>query len=93
VKPRPDGSHYGLGWDIVVRKDGKFGYFKDGAFHGMRTFMKRNLNGVNAVLLFNASMMPDTDDTRYNAEAIREVRDAVEKMEKYPDIDLFEEFR
>lgn len=93
VKPRPDATHFGLGWDIVAKKDGKFGYFKDGSFHGMRTFMKRNLNGVSAVLLFNASMMPDSDDTRYNSEVVRGVREAVERMEKYPDIDLFDEFR
>src|SRR5262249_34897985 len=64
VKRRPDGTHFGLGWDIVARKGKNFGYFKDGSFHGIRTFMKRNLNGVSAVLLFNASMMPDLDDTR-----------------------------
>jgi N-acyl-D-amino-acid deacylase len=92
LKPRANGTHIGLGWDSVVLTGQGFGYFKDGSWAGMRAFMKRNLRGVNAVLLFNASMNPDTDDTRIAADAVKEVRETLERLESFPDIDLFEEF-
>jgi hypothetical protein len=56
LKPRPDGTHFGLGWDSVIRDGRTFGYFKDGSYQGMRTFMKRLPTGVNWVLLYNAGM-------------------------------------
>ena len=94
LKPRPNGTHVGLGWDSVFLSGPKrFGYYKDGSWFGMRSFMKRNPNGVNWVLLFNASMQPDVMDSQIAGDAIKEVREAVERLGKYPDIDLFTEFR
>ncbi len=92
LKPRADGTYVGLGWDSAVATDKGFGYFKDGSWAGMRTFMKRKPNGVNWVLLFNASMNPDTVDTKITADAVRDVRDTLEQLEKFPDVDLFKEF-
>jgi N-acyl-D-amino-acid deacylase len=93
LKPRADGSYVGLGWDIVNRKDKAFTYFKDGSWYGMRCFMKRLPSGVNWVLLFNASMEPDVFDRQVATEAVKEVVQTVERMERYPDIDLFGEYR
>lgn len=93
LQARANGTHVGLGWDSVLLNDKEYGYFKDGSWFGMRTFMKRNPNGVNWVLLFNASMNPDTNDTKLAADAVQEIRRRVESLEKYPDIDLFREFR
>lgn len=91
LKVRANGTYTGLGWDSVIRNDKGFGYFKDGSYHGMRTFMKRLPSGINWVLLFNASMQPDSVDTSLISEAMREVREAVEQA-NHPDIDLFKEF-
>jgi hypothetical protein len=44
------------------------------------------------VLLYNASMDFDPQDTRIAANTIQEVRWLVEKLKKYPDLDLFEEY-
>ncbi len=93
IKPKADGSYVGLGWDIVNRDDKTFTYAKDGSWYGMRCFMKRQPTGVNWVLLFNASMDPDVFDRQTATEAVKEVRLAVERMGRYPDIDLFEEYR
>ena len=71
--------------------DKGFGYSKDGSWAGMRGFMKRNPRGVNAVLLFNASMNPDTADTQIAADAVKEVRETLDRLETFPDIDLFKE--
>jgi N-acyl-D-amino-acid deacylase len=93
LKARDNGTYVGLGWDSVIQTEKGYGYFKDGSWYGMRTFMKRLPNGVNWVLLFNASMQPDVQDTRIRADAVHEVRQTLERMTKYPDIDLFTEFR
>jgi hypothetical protein len=59
----------------------------------MRGFMKRKPNGINWVLLFNTSMNPDGLDTQTVTDAVKEVHETVERQEKYPDLDLFNEFR
>ena len=41
IKPRENGTYFGLGWDSVQVNDKGFAYFKDGSYQGMRTYMKR----------------------------------------------------
>jgi hypothetical protein len=45
------------------------------------------------VLLFNSGMGPDLFDRQTAVEAIKQVRLAVERLGRYPDIDLFDEHR
>jgi hypothetical protein len=94
LKPREDGTFVGLGWDRVAVAGGKqFGLDKDGSWFGMRTFLRRQPNGVSWALLFNASMNPDTTDARAIVDAVRQVRAVLDRPERLPDIDLFGEFR
>jgi CubicO group peptidase (beta-lactamase class C family) len=92
IKPRSDGSYFGLGWDGVVLKDGTFSYYKEGSYQGMRTFTKRMPTGVNWALLYNASMEFDPQDRQVAASTVSEVRQLVEGLGKYPDIDLFKDY-
>jgi N-acyl-D-amino-acid deacylase len=92
LKPRENGTYVGLGWDSVIRNEKGYGYFKDGSWHGMRSYMKRLQNGTSWALLFNASMQPDVLDMKLTTDAVKEVRQEVERLEKFPDIDLFAEF-
>jgi hypothetical protein len=94
IKPNESGFYVGLGWDQVAVNDKKeFSLFKDGSWFGMRAFMKRQPNGVGWVLLFNASMNPDMYDERTVGDAVHRVRDSLAKHEKFPDVDLFAEFK
>ena len=70
IKPRPDGTYFGLGWDGIAGDDKTFGYFKDGSYQGMRAFMKRLPNGVNWALLYNASMEFDPIDLQVASRAV-----------------------
>jgi N-acyl-D-amino-acid deacylase len=92
LKPRENGTYFGLGWDEVAVNDKGYTYFKDGSIQGMRTFMKRLPSGVNWALLYNASMEFDRLDAQVVGSTIQEVHELVEKFEKYPDIDLFKEY-
>jgi CubicO group peptidase (beta-lactamase class C family) len=89
LKPRDDGTYFGLGWDIVGVKEKAVGCSKEGSLAGMRTVMRRMLSGLSWALLYNASMEFDHVDTRILASTVQEVRELVEKIENYPDIDLF----
>jgi CubicO group peptidase (beta-lactamase class C family) len=92
LRPRPNGTWFGLGWDAVLVNDKGATYYKEGSYQGMRTFMKRLPNGVSWALVYNASMEFDPQDMRIAASTIREARELIEGFEDYPDIDLFKEF-
>jgi N-acyl-D-amino-acid deacylase len=92
LRPRDSGTWFGLGWDIVLMKDGSVGYYKEGCYQGMRTFMKRLPSGLNWALLYNASMEFDPQDTQLATRIAQEVRQIIEGHDKYPDVDLFNEF-
>jgi N-acyl-D-amino-acid deacylase len=92
IEPKADGTYPGLGWPVARWTPKGFGYAHDGNFHGMRTFMKRSLKGVNFVLLFNVSTQPDPAESRMIAQAVQETRNRVEAIEHYPDVDLFAQF-
>jgi N-acyl-D-amino-acid deacylase len=88
-----DGStHFGLGWDMVAVTDKGFGCSKEGSLQGMRTLMRRLITGTSWALLYNASMEFDQLDSRIAASTVQEVRALVERIEHYPDVDLFKEF-
>jgi len=92
--PRQNGTHVGLGWDSVLLPEKQFAYFKDGSWFGMRSYMKRLPNGVNWALFFNASMQPDSQDLRTVADAVRDARQHIEKIERYESsTDLFKDYQ
>jgi N-acyl-D-amino-acid deacylase len=92
LKPRENGTYFGLGWDSVVEADKTFGYFKEGSYQGMRAYMKRLPTGLNWVLCYNASMDVDPIDLQIAGNSVQEIRRVIEKMEKEPDVDLFKEY-
>jgi hypothetical protein len=90
--PRPDGTHAGLGWPFVTSAQDSYGYLHDGLANGMRMFLKRSPKGVNWALAFNVSLNPDMADSQVVKAAVEEVRAEVERLERYPDIDLFKTY-
>jgi N-acyl-D-amino-acid deacylase len=92
IKPRADGTYFGLGWDSVLVKGKEFAYFKNGSYQGIRTYMKRLPTGANWALLYNASMEFDPQDTQIVSRTVQEVHELVEGLGKHPDIDLFKEY-
>jgi N-acyl-D-amino-acid deacylase len=90
LKARPNGTHPGLGWPDVFATPRGPGYAHDGSWHGMRTFMKCNpAKGVNWALMFNVSMQPDPVDLQLAQAAARQIQERVERLDRYPAVDLF----
>lgn len=92
MKAREDGTWPGLGWDSVTREGKTYGYFKDGAWFGMRSFMRRQATGATYVLLFNGSMQLDGTDSKLAADAVKEIRERMSRHEAFPELDLFKEY-
>jgi N-acyl-D-amino-acid deacylase len=92
LKARENGTHVGLGWDSVVLTDRGPGYFKDGSWFGTKTYMKRLPGGINWALLFNAGTDLDPEDFRTASDALKSVRERLDRQAKLPDVDLFAEF-
>jgi N-acyl-D-amino-acid deacylase len=92
LRPRENGTYVGLGWDSVIPEGKARGYYKDGSYEGMRTYMKRLPNGVNWAMLFNASMEFDTTDMRLIARTVQEIRQVIERVGKFPNVDYFKEY-
>jgi CubicO group peptidase (beta-lactamase class C family) len=90
LRPLPNGTYPGLGWDSVSHTEAGYGFYKDGSWIGMRAYMKRSPSGVCSALLFNASMNMDALDKMMVADAVKRAWDAVEKEGKLPRTDLFE---
>jgi CubicO group peptidase (beta-lactamase class C family) len=94
LKARSNGTYPGLGWPNVFPTPRGPGYAQDGSWHGMRTFLKCNpAKGLNWALLFNVSMQPDPVDAQIVRGAAREVQEQVERLDRYPAVDLFDSFR
>jgi N-acyl-D-amino-acid deacylase len=94
LKKNPNGTYPGLGWPIVGPSGKSYGYVHDGKWHGTRTFMKSTpARGVNWAVLFNVAMQPDPTDQRVTVDAVREFQEQVERTKRFPDVDLFAEFR
>src|SRR5262249_17859256 len=74
VAPRAKGTYFGRGWDSVVVNDRGFGFYKEGSYQGMRTFMKRLPAGVCWALHYNAQMEFDPQDTGLATNTVHEVR-------------------
>jgi N-acyl-D-amino-acid deacylase len=93
LKPRPDGTWFGLGWDLVAKGPRDTGYQKGGSWPGVRSTVKHRVDGINSVLLYNAIAQIDHLDLRLAKEALREIQEAVEATKVWPKVDLFDDYR
>jgi CubicO group peptidase (beta-lactamase class C family) len=55
LKLRPNGSFFGLGWDVVKRSKDGIDYHKNGGIAGISTFIAHLPDGVDFAVLFNWS--------------------------------------
>jgi len=92
IRPRPDGSYQGLGWDVVQKFPNGFGYSKGGSWTGIRSTFKRGADGTCSIVLFNASIEFDVIDQQIRQDAVREILDQAARIKTWPKVDFFNEF-
>jgi CubicO group peptidase (beta-lactamase class C family) len=92
LRPNPDGSYFGLGWDVVQPLPKGIYYLKRGCYHGTRASVKHRVDGINTIVMFNANVDPDPLDMRIVNDAATEVHEAANKIMQWPDVDLFKDY-
>jgi N-acyl-D-amino-acid deacylase len=92
LKAREDGTYNGLGWPTATRNAKGFGYLHDGELYGMRSFMKRTIQGVNSVALFNVNMELNQADAAQLRQALQQIHQQLDKLGHYPNVDWFGEY-
>jgi N-acyl-D-amino-acid deacylase len=84
----PPADYYGLGWSIQVKGDGTQTAGHGGSLPGTNTQLVRQSNGRNFAILFNTRLTPHTD--RIISAALPEVQQAIDRVETWPEHDLFD---
>ena len=92
IPPRPNGSHFGMGWDVVEQTPGGVFYHKDGGVVGTTTWVEHDPLGVDWVLLINAGL-GKPKGPQLHREFQREIRAAIRATTPWPDVDLFDRYR
>jgi N-acyl-D-amino-acid deacylase len=93
LKPRADGTYYGLGWDLVRKTKEGTGYAKDGLLPGTRTFMGRRPNGLNWVVLFNSGEGMTPQEVIAEFDPKKDIEEHLGRTTKWPEVDLFNDYR
>ncbi len=89
LKPRKDGSHFGLGWDVVVRGRGGMRFSKNGGVPGIHTYIEHLPNGVDWVVLLNGGEHQEGTPSPLGF-CTKRLRKAIEGTVHWPARDLFE---
>jgi CubicO group peptidase (beta-lactamase class C family) len=89
---RQNGTHFGMGWDVVQTTDAGVNYWKNGGLMGTTTWIEHRANGADWVLLLNANI-GKADGPELHQQYCDEIRTAIDQMKNWPDMDLFSEFQ
>lgn len=94
VPVRPNGTWFGLGWDVVRPTPRGPLYQKDGGLPGISTFIQHMPDGTDWVLFLNATPpRGDRGEPSALRAAMRRIPAAIRAVPSWPDGDLFEQFR
>lgn len=88
---RQNGAHFGMGWDVVQTSPAGVEYQKGGGLPGTATYIEHRPNGVNWVVLFNASRKKPVGP-EWHREFIGELRKAIDATAAWPDVDHFGQY-
>jgi CubicO group peptidase (beta-lactamase class C family) len=94
LKTRPDGSHFGLGWDKVWKEGERYGWLKNGGTGGISTMIIHRPDGLDIVVLVNSGNGPHKEKPAVPPEArfVREIQRLLPGVKEWPDADYFKDF-
>lgn len=95
LKLRPDGSHFGLGWDKVWKTDEGYGWLKNGGTGGISTMIIHRPDGIDIVVLVNSSNGPHKEKPAVPPEGrfVREIQRLLAEVKEWPRGDFFTDFK
>jgi hypothetical protein len=90
LKPRKNGSHFGLGWDTVRHTPKGPSYTKNGGVPGYRAFVGHTPENVDWAVLLNGGT---GDEAEHEAsDTANHIQREVERTERWPKGNLFPRF-
>jgi N-acyl-D-amino-acid deacylase len=90
LKPRGNGTWYGLGWDGVRQTPRGPAYSKNGGMGGVRAVIGHQPGNVDWAVAFNGGR-DIKGQLGVDAEALKDIQEAVTQATDWPDGDLFPE--
>ena len=88
LKPRANGTHFGLGWDVVRAEHDGIRYSKNGGMPGVHAQIEHLPNGVDWVVLLNGGARLEGEPSVLGY-CTKRLRHEIEKISKWPRRDLF----
>jgi hypothetical protein len=97
LHPKPNGSHNGLGWDVVQPVGEGYAYNKNGGIAGISTFMEHRPDGVDFFVAFNGSSKVEDEEApgtlHPGGPPYIAVKQAIERTDNWPQVDYFSKYR
>jgi hypothetical protein len=90
VKPRKNGSHFGLGWDTVRVTSKGANYTKNGGVPGYRAYIGHTADNVDWAVLFNGGTGDEAEHEI--ADAANHIQQEIERVEQWPKGNLFSRY-
>ena len=90
IGPKPDGSHVGLGWDVVRDSDSGVSFAKGGALLGVHAWIEHAPGGLDWALLWNGGRVAAEAEGEPSAVRafVDKVRGAMGGVKDWPQVDL-----
>lgn len=90
IKPRPNGTHFGLGWDQVRLESGGATYQKGGALFGVHAVIKHTADGLDWAFFCNGGHGGDeeTGAGGMMPRLIKTLDDEMAAVKTWPTLDL-----
>lgn len=89
LTPRKNGSHFGLGWDVVLPGRGGPRFSKNGGVPGIHAYIEHLPSGVDWVVLLNGGEREAGKPTPLSY-CTQRVREAIGRVNRWPQRDLFQ---
>jgi N-acyl-D-amino-acid deacylase len=89
LKPRENGGHFGLGWDVVLAGGDGVRYSKNGGVPGIHAYIEHLPGGLDWVVLLNGGQHQPDQPSPLGFCAKR-LREAIRRTGHWPQRDLFE---
>jgi N-acyl-D-amino-acid deacylase len=90
IKPRPNGTYPGLGWDQVLTSSEGVSYQKGGALLGVHAIIKHGADGTDWAFCCNGGAAAEEGAGNFMPQAIKALEEEMKGIKAWPSVDLFE---
>jgi N-acyl-D-amino-acid deacylase len=90
IRPRADGSTFGLGWDKVMRSPQGSFYCKGGGLLGIHAHIEHTEDGIDWALLWNGGRVDQNAEEGTTEPLVNSLRQSLAAVELWPETDFFD---